>query len=217
MRLIYKTKFLFMKPDEKEMTPDQSLKIITGMIGNARQKVQANGFYLILWGCLISLAHIASYIMIQIDMTEYQGIAWMVCVGIGVISSMLYGILVERKKTTGTLLDQIYGFVWLTFFVSWTMMIVFMLMGKIELGGILIYVFAANSVFLTGAIIKFRPLLYGGIVLWITSIALFLLEYPNSEHQLIGAAGLILGYIVPGLMLNAKLKKERQEDEWQTA
>jgi hypothetical protein len=200
-----------MENEKQTFNPEESLQLITSMIRETRQKVNASGFYLILWGTLISLVLLTIYVL-QITHTPFPGkYIWYPAIALGIVSSILYGFLVDRKRRTHCFLDRVYGMIWLSFFISWTMVLVFGY--KLQLGGILIYVFAANAVFLTGIVIKFKPFIFGGIVLWITAILSFMLEYPNTEHLLIGAAGMIFGYVIPGIMLNNKIKRNNQGQE----
>jgi hypothetical protein len=52
---------------------------------------------------------------------------------------------------------------------------------------------------MTGFIIRFKPIIYGGIIFWIFSIvSVFIL----NEYQLvIYAVAMVLGNIIPGYML----------------
>lgn len=61
---------------------------------------------------------------------------------------------------------------------------------------------AGGSTYLSGITIKFRPLVYGGIVLWISAIISFML--PGDLQLLISAGGIFLGYLVPGYILKYK-------------
>jgi uncharacterized integral membrane protein len=197
-----------MENEKQTFNAEESLQLITSMIRETRQKANATGFHLILWGTLISLLLLTFYILNETN-TPFSGkYLWYPAIALGAIGSMLYGFLVERKRKTHCFLDRIYGMIWLSFFISWTIVLVFNY--KIDLGGILVYVFAANAVFLTGILIKFKPFIFGSIVLWATAIASFLLDYPNTGHLLIGAAGMIFGYVVPGIMLNNKIKRNKQ-------
>ncbi len=68
----------------------------------------------------------------------------------------------------------------------------------------LVFLLAGNATFLSGTILKFRPLIWGGIIMWIGAILIFFLSY---EHQLIiSPAIIVFGYLIPGYLL--RMKKE---------
>lgn len=50
--------------ENKEMTPDESLAIITETLNNCRRDIlQTNAKYFVLWGCLVSLFSLAVYLL----------------------------------------------------------------------------------------------------------------------------------------------------------
>lgn len=195
---------------QPNLTPEQSLDLIQLMISKARGRVCADGYYLILWGTLISIAQLITYFNIKLDFNLNLQVMWYVTLGLGFAGSLAYGILVESKRGKGTHLDLIYGFVWITFFISWMIAMAFQKVLAHE--SIIIFLACANAVLLTGIIIRFKPLIIGSIFLYATTLIGLLLapDWPK-EILLIFTGGLIAGYIIPGLMLNRKIRKEKKE------
>jgi hypothetical protein len=58
---------------------------------------------------------------------------------------------------------------------------------------------AAVPTFVTGIMLRFKPLLYGGGALWVFGIILFLV--PMDVQFLVAALAVVAGYLVPGYML----------------
>jgi hypothetical protein len=58
--------------------------------------------------------------------------------------------------------------------------------------------------FATGAILRFKPLIIGGILFWCIGAAGFFV--PGTEGALLYVGAMFFGYIVPGYLL------KRQED-----
>jgi hypothetical protein len=58
---------------------------------------------------------------------------------------------------------------------------------------------ASVPTFATGIMLRFKPLMFGGVALWLFGIVLFLL--PSDWQFLISAIAITLGYLVPGYML----------------
>jgi hypothetical protein len=54
--------------------------------------------------------------------------------------------------------------------------------------------------FLTGQIMRFRPLQFGGVLFWVTGIAMLVLHSALATLVLY-CASMLLGYIVPGILL----------------
>ena len=62
------------------------------------------------------------------------------------------------------------------------------------------------ATFVSGSIYRFLPLIFGGIIFWISSMGCMYFNGP--EQLLIDAGATFLGYILPGIMLWRKSKKE---------
>ena len=69
----------------------------------------------------------------------------------------------------------------------------------------IIYLLAGNATFLTGIVIKFKPLIFGGIIFWIAVICQFLM--PQNYVEFVSPIAIILGYLIPGYMLKSYSKK----------
>jgi hypothetical protein len=53
---------------------------------------------------------------------------------------------------------------------------------------------------LTGAIIKFKPIILGGIFLLIFVLLLYI--YPGQNALIVNIIGITLGLLIPGILLN---------------
>ena len=69
----------------------------------------------------------------------------------------------------------------------------------------IVLVLAGNSTFLSGIVIRFRPLVYGGIAMWVGSILIFVVK-PEEFDLLIGGVSALFGYIIPAYMLKTRQK-----------
>lgn len=195
--------------NQPNLTPQQSLDLIHTMISRSRNRVCADGYYLILWGTLIGLAQLLTYLKITFSLGFDTQLLWYVTIGLGMAGSIGYGILVERKRGQGSHLDLVYGIVWITFFITWGLMIAFHKVLTYE--SAIIFMACGHAVLLTGVIIRFRPLIIGSLFLYAACItSLILAPGLPKEILLVYTASLIAGYIVPGLMLNNKIKREKR-------
>jgi hypothetical protein len=58
---------------------------------------------------------------------------------------------------------------------------------------------AAASTFISGSMMRFKPIQIGAMCIWIAGIAAFMVSLPNQ--LLITAMAIFLGYLVPGYLL----------------
>jgi hypothetical protein len=58
--------------------------------------------------------------------------------------------------------------------------------------------------FVSGSIIRFRPLVIGGIIAWALAIGCTYVSY--DYQMLFGAAAILISYIIPAYMLRSRNK-----------
>ncbi len=95
---------------------------------------------------------------------------------------------------------------WMAFMIT-ALVLFILLYGKLNNFGPFILMLIGLPTFLSGIIIKFRPLVIGGIVFWVLSIAA---NYSGDNlSPLIMAAAVIAGYLIPGYLLKKRAGHEK--------
>lgn len=187
-----------MKTNEANLSHEESLALIQSMINTAKNKVTENGFHFLLWGVLVIVASLTQYIWILLGGREETNMVWIGLPVIGAPTGIIYEKMRDKKMEVRSMLDGVYGYLWLGFGISL---------------GVTIFITSQNNTnplpyimmlmglatFVSGALYKFKPLLVGGIVFW---IAAGLSHYlPGHTILLLNAGATFLGYIVPGILL----------------
>lgn len=195
-----------MKMENENFSPEQSLQLISQMITEAKKEITDNGFLYLLWGWLVFIAAVSNFVLLKFEY-EYAFISWPTLMPLGGIISIIYGFTQKKKnaKKTKTWVDHVFMYTWIAFAV--TLMIT--LSAAYKLGWETIYPFImllyGIGTFISGGIMKFKPLIIGGIVCWIVAGIAF---YVKFEYQLILLIVAIVGsYIIPGHMLKYKYNK----------
>lgn len=195
-----------MNEDEKQMTGAESLSIISGMINRAKNRFSETGTLYLLWGWVILFCCLAQFLSLQFFKSEKGYQIWFLT-WLAVIYQFFY--LAKRKKheKVKTYTDEIIGFVWLTFAVC-GFILVFILVQQKAFTNIhpAILVLYGMPTFLSGIILKFKPLIIGGICCWL--LALSSPFVTPVYHLLLLAAAVIAAWIIPGYLLRAKFKKQ---------
>jgi hypothetical protein len=199
-----------MNPEDsqEQFSPQQSLAVIQSMIETAKNQFSENGHLYLIWGWLVFICSVGQFILLSVFRYEYHYLVWMLT-WLAFIYQTIYLIREKRKERVRTYTDSIIGFVWLVFVV---MMFLFGFLFGRELGDnyyrmvnpgfLALY---GMPTFLSGIILKFRPLVLGGIGCWLLSIlSLFI---PYDYQLLLLAAAMIIAWIIPGYLLRAKYKK----------
>jgi hypothetical protein len=193
-----------MEPQENKLNEKQSFDLITEMINNAKGNIQSEYVFFLIWGWIVALACLLNYALLKFTTIDHPEIAWSIVI-IGFALSFWHGYKIGKNSKVRTYADRVYGQIWLAFLVSYIIVLFFMQQVNYNVNP-LILLLAGGSTYLSGMVIKFKPLILGGIALWIFSIVNFLV--PGDIQLLISAGAIIIGYLIPGYMLKRKSKEE---------
>lgn len=184
------------------LTPEKSLSIISEMISDAKENFCDQSFYLLLWGWIVAIAGLLHFVLLTFTSYAHPYYAWALMI-IGFIASFAQGYRRGKQKHRKSHLERIVAFIWLSFLVSYFIILLNMPQVNYQVTP-LIFIFAAISTFVSGSVIKFKPLMAGGIFLWIMGFIQF---YLPENYQLLSIPFTVgIGYLLPGYLLRAKAK-----------
>ena len=189
-----------------QLSHEKSLAIISDMIATAKGNVNQSFFHLILWGWAIIIISLTQFYLMQftdINKNDLQ-LVWLLTIPTGLVSA-IYGYKEGKKEKSTSHIDSIYKWIWFAFIVS---IISIMIVSNDNMQSIplLILIMAGFATFLSGKLIRFNPLVWGGIGFWLWSILGFYLQ--DDMVLAINAAAIFTGYIIPGYLLKNKFKKD---------
>jgi len=178
------------------------------MINRAKDRFSENGHLYLLWGWVVFLCSIAEFVLLHMVGYEHHYAVWALC-WVAVVYQVIYLSKKKKRERVKTYTDDIVGFVWLAFVVS--MFLMGFLFGRI-MGEAYYKIFAPGFLvlygiptFLSGIILRFRPLIIGGIACWVLSVVA---SFITSAYQLLFLSmAVLVAWIIPGYMLRAKYKK----------
>jgi hypothetical protein len=183
---------------------NEKVDVILKMIENSKTNIRDNAFFYLLWGWLVLAASLIHFTLIQFG-TPFSFLAWPILMSIGTIVSIFAGIRMGKRQNYLTHLDKAIMYLWWGFFFTILVVLAFSLSGLIpwNISNALIISLYGMGTFVSGGILKFRPLIIGGISCWLISLMVFVI--PFEYMLLMVALSIILAYLVPGYMLrNAK-------------
>jgi len=189
-----------MESEEKIMTGEESLRIITDMISKTKVSVAQSSFHLLFWGWLTLVCSLSEYILYRFTDLNNPWYVWLFVIP-GVFVSIIYGFTKGKKERIYTYATSIYVGLWVGFlFAAIVLFIVHS--GQMGSVGKYILILAGFPTFAGGFVLKFRPLFIGGIAFWI--FALISHFTGPAVAGLCMPAAIITGYLVPGYLLKAK-------------
>lgn len=187
-----------MAPNES-LTAHESIEIITRMINETKGNLKRNAFYFILWGWVVVLANIGVFVLSSMQIA-YPHAMWFITIPAW-IYSLYKGFTQEKRIAATTHLDKITGWLWVAFGLTILVIIIFGYQVNFEINA-LILTFSFLPTFVSGVIIRFKPLIYGGASLLAFGILSFLV--PRTFEPLVGAVAICCAYLIPGYLLKSK-------------
>jgi hypothetical protein len=188
--------------DEINMTEKESMELIASMINKAKNEVGETGWLYLLWGWLILFCCISQFVGIYFFHFDQIYFVWFLT-WILLAYQFLYLSKERKKRKVKTYTREINTFVWVVFIIC--MMLVMLISsryGHLEMMDPLLLAMYGMPTFLSGIILKFKPLVTGGILCWILSaVSLFI---PFEYQLLLVAAAVIAAWIIPGYLLRKR-------------
>lgn len=182
------------------MTPEKSLQIIAEMIADTREKYHHHSFFFLLWGWIVALGGLLHYVLEVHTTFAHPYYAWGLVI-IGIIVSAVQGFRMSKRSKYKSHLERVIMFMWIGFGVSYFVLIFHMSKINYQITPV-IFLLAAMATFTSGIVLKFRPMIYGALFMWVMAFVQFYLPY---QHQLLSIAITIaVGYLIPGYLLRAK-------------
>jgi len=191
--------------ENQEMNNEKSLAIIAEMLSTTRNNISEDGFHFLLWGVILVACCLIQYVMITfMNMLEESNNVWLVMPLVGIPLSKWHGSKKAAKRKVKTFVDDYYKYIWLGFGIS-LFSTIFLCNVYDHSPNAFIMVITGFAVFMSGVILKFKPLIYGSFVFWLGSFGYYFMP-SNSLQLLIFAVSVSLGYIIPGILLRKQFK-----------
>jgi len=190
---------------EKELSPQESLSIISSMIEKTRHTISDSSHYFLLWGYSVFIGCTIQFILLKINYPHHY-YAW----GITLPTLLIHLFLVSRdgkKEKVSTYIGDANGVVWIGIGICFFVMaFIFGRIGWQYCFPFYVMMYALGT-FVSGNLIRFRPLIIGGIICFAMAAVIVYVEY--ELQILFTAISVLISYIIPGHMLRMKYKNQK--------
>ncbi len=188
-----------------DFTPEESLRLIHTMINKTKSSVADDSFYLLFWGWLVFACCIAEYILKVY--VHFQGHYYVWCLmPVGGAVSAIYGARQSKNQKVKSFVEEALDYVWISLAISFIVLVIINMSGNGWQTAFTYYILLyAIGTFITGSLIRFRPLIIGGVINFF--LAAFAANFSYDHQLLIAAFALVTSYIIPGHLLRNKYRK----------
>jgi hypothetical protein len=193
-----------MENNEKVMTGEESLRVISEMINRTKVNIRQGIFHLLFWGWLIIFCSISAWLLERFTEISNPWNVWFLVIP-GAFVSFIYGYMKGKKSLFHTYADMLYMWTWIGFFIAAVVLFI-ITSDRMESVAPYILTLAGIPTFISGFIIKFKPLILGSITFWIFALIAYFAG--PSAGQLFVPAAMLTGYLIPGYMLKNRVDND---------
>lgn len=184
---------------ERPLSPQESMEVIVRAISKTRNDIRANSFYFLLWGWLIAVASFTFFVLGNFFGYKYHFILFPLLVLAGVIVTAVHHSR-RRTRSTETYVSYFLSRMWVVIGVGF-LMVVFINVSRGDVPFTYTLLLAGVGTLTSGWVMKFRPLIFGGVLFLISSVASI---YMMVEYKaLLQGVSVVAGYLVPGYLLKS--------------
>jgi hypothetical protein len=190
--------------ENKELTPSESLALITNVILEAKTRFRDNGFSFIFLGLCSFVACFGQFILLKLGYYQINYYPYFIMPVAGAITYFYYKkkrSIAKSKNVIGSLLSVLGTILGINLMVAG-----FLFWNKfgIALIPFMLVLFSIWPV-LTGVLIKNRFFLISGIVINVISYCTFFIG--REYHPFVLSIVSLIGIVIPGILLNYSSKK----------
>jgi hypothetical protein len=189
---------------EDNFSPAESLQLIQSMIVKTRKNMVDNSGHFLLWGWISFVACTGQFILKNIVHYQKHYLVWLLIIP-AIIFSVYWSITHDRKKVVTTYIDDSMKYLWMGMGISYFVlsMILTRMGWNTNIFPFFILMYGLGT-FVSGLLLQFKPLVYGGICAWVLAITATFFNY--DYQMLFGAGAILISYIIPAYLLKHKNK-----------
>lgn len=193
--------------EEKNISELESLAIIQAMISKTKQQLNDRSKYFFMWGFAVFIYAITQYFMLKNLMTNTQ-IVWLAMPIIAIIH--IYMAVKEQKALGIRTHNEIaIQSLWIALGIGFVVMAIISFKISFDMLPFLILFYGIGT-FVTGKIIQFKPLIFGGLTCFLLSTIVVFIDGP--EQLLVLAFSVIAAYIIPAILLRSEFKNQQNKE-----
>jgi len=194
--------------EKHDLTPEQSLAIISKSIANFKMNYRESARFFLLWGWMLTFASFSNFVILRIlHAREAYGLMgplslgnWGLFILIGFVVQFFMNRQINRNKKVYSHLDGYIRDLWIVAAVGFFVGTLVCVQLDIIPPPIMLLI-AGIATTASGVMIKFRPVILGGVAFFAFSIAT---SFVNNEYiALLTGLAILCGYVIPGYYLKS--------------
>lgn len=180
------------------------------MIDKTKHSISDKSHFFLLWGWTVFIACVLQYwLKVIMDYPQHY-YAWYVT-PVALAINFYFVFRDKKKEKVQTYIGEAFKYLWIAIGSS------FMVLAFIfsNIGWQYCYpfyiLFYAIGTYVSGSLIKFKPLIYGGIICFLLAIIAERMDFDSQILML--AFAVLISYIIPGYLLRQQYKKQHKNND----
>ena len=198
----------YINMEKTSLTPEESFDVISKAIANFKINYRESSKVFLLWGWILTLASVTNFFILKFlpgtELWAHNGYiilgSWAVFLLTGFIIMYFMVRKMNRDKKVYSHIDKFIDYLWWVTAPSFIIATFICIRLGIAPPPLMLLV-AGIATTTTALVIRFRPLIIGGMSFFIFSIAATFVT--NEYMALVVSAAIICGYLIPGYLLKA--------------
>lgn len=179
----------------KPSSPLQKRAVIDSTVLKVRRDLVNRRFYFLLWGWYVFFAFLLQFFLKAAVETRYHFLVWIGLVPVAALTVIKSKR--ERNETSASAIKDSMQYLWTGLGISF--FVVGLIGGKGQQVCAVFILLYGLGTFVSGRILRFLPLVTGGIFCWALAVVCSFLK-PN-EQLLACAAAILVSYLIPAYLL----------------
>jgi hypothetical protein len=193
-----------MNTSDKELTPQESLLLISSMIESTKSSISDKSHFFLLWGWATMVGCLLQYFLLAIVHYPRHYYAWFVT-PVALLLHVIFIYKYERNEKVKTFISEANSYVWVIIGFSYmALAFVFVKIGWQYCFPFYILLYGIGT-YISGSLLNFKPMKIGGAVCLVLVVVAPYLDYP--VQILLAALAILISYIIPGHLLRAQYRR----------
>lgn len=193
--------------EDKEFSHEESIRLINTMISKAKKSYVTKGIGPMVWGALIVFCSLFTWAQIQFHLLPDVDI-WFLLI-LALLPQIYFTIKEKRQRKFKAYEEVVTGYVWTAFAISIFLTSFYNSKYGTNESSTLVMILYGIPTFITGGMVKFKPLIIGGVACWIIS-AISIYTPVKTDMLLMALCGLV-AWLIPGIILWNRYQKRKAE------
>ncbi len=187
----------------KEMTAQESLGLISEMLNNNRKSILRNSAkYFTMWGILTAITSLIVYYLWHLTGNPVWNLLWFVLPIVGYFIAWVFSK--KDKALPQNVISKLLGSVWLVFGVFMAVLCVVMAFIAANYIALLVILLLGFADCISGVLLKNWPVIIGGFIFGVGGVISQFLLKGDAGELIFLVGGIIL--ILTGLIINRQYK-----------